>query len=176
MVLETCRIGDGEDGQCPWATGPTQDGKRCLAGKDGPKHVRRPRRECVALDDGAQAGEVDEHGLTVATVRPVSRVLGHVGIDAEVVRIGSGEPEHFVGPECTERRPAPWSARDVSMDGSGHVLDHRSALQTGDLCHRGDQSAPMYASSLNRPESRPASSTPAVTRTGVTRSIAHSIA
>ena len=76
---------------------------------------------------------MDEHGLAVAPICSVARVLGHVGVDGEVVRLGPGEAEHLVCAESTECCPAAGGARDVGVDWSVDLRHHGSAFRTREL-------------------------------------------
>ena len=143
MLLLVDRMHNVEDGHVARAAVSREYGELAGASEDGTKHGRRVGRRGVPFDDRAQAHEVDEDRLAVASIGPVSRMLHHVGVDGQVVCRRCGEAQQLVRAQFAEGSPASRRARDVRMDGAIDVGNERSALRTRHATRCGERVTPL---------------------------------
>jgi hypothetical protein len=99
------------------------------------EHSGRARRRHPEHEYSAQADEVEEDRLPVASVAGVSGVLGHVGVGDDAVGRWVPEAHHFVGLDVAERAPATGGAWNVLVYRAVDVGDERAAHEA--RCQRG---------------------------------------
>ncbi len=129
VLGQVANVDEVQDGELARSVASGEHGKVGARVQHASDHVGRAPRRKLQLEPRAQSGEVDEHRLTIAPVRAVPGMLGHVGVDDKTVCRRVPEMERFVGLYLPEDLPAPRGARDVSMHRTSDSGHGRTALR-----------------------------------------------